>query len=168
MGKFNKIAVMMFVMSIVLVALSIIIGYRDRLKLPTEPISTKVDTLVIRDTITHTEAIYVNRWKTDSVLVPVTDTLRMHDTLYVLVEKHQIEWADSLSVVYASGIQVNIDSVKHFTERMVIHEEVSIPVKVKNHWGLGVQAGYGVGYANGKVSGIPYIGVGVSYNILTW
>lgn len=168
MEKYRTLAILVVFETILLIAVSAMIGILCRQKLPTEPIYVKVDTLVIRDTITQIEPIYVNRWKTDSVLVPVTDTLRLRDTLYVVMDKEQIEWADSLSVVYASGIRVNIDSVKHFTEKMVIHEEIRIPVKVKNHWGLGVQAGYGVGVANGKVAGVPYIGVGVSYNIFTW
>ena len=37
-------------------------------------------------------------------------------------------------------------------------------------WGIGIQAGAGIGYDinNKKLSSGPYIGIGISYNILTW
>ena len=69
---------------------------------PQEPQSIRVDTLFIRDTIKVTEPVYVTRRMVDSVLVPVTDTIRLRDTLYVFLEREQIRWEDSLSVVYAS------------------------------------------------------------------
>jgi hypothetical protein len=36
------------------------------------------------------------------------------------------------------------------------------------HWGIGVQAGYGATLSNNTVKLAPYIGVGISYNIITW
>lgn len=142
--------------------LTIIWGAKNCTKTPEEKIIVKVDTLVIHDTIKVTQAITITKKVVDSIYVPVRDTIRQNDTLYVTLEREQLRWEDSLSVIYASGVQPRIDSVFHFTETMVITKE--IPVKVKSHWGLGVQAGYGIG----KGGFSPYVGVGVSYNILSW
>lgn len=142
--------------------LTIIWGAKNCTKTPEEKIIVKVDTLVIHDTIKVTQAITITKKVVDSVYVPVRDTIRQNDTLYVYLEREQIRWEDSLSVIYASGVQPQIDSVFHFRETTVITKE--IPVKVKSHWGLGVQAGYGIG----KGGFSPYVGVGVSYNILSW
>ena len=141
-----------------------IIGQKHPQELPVEPIKTKVDTLVIRDTMMHYKPIYVDRLKLDSVLVPVLDTMMIHDTTFVYLEREKVTWRDSLCEVYASGIMASVDSVRHFQEYKYITMETQVPVKVKSHWGLGVNAGYGVG--EGGVS--PYIGVGISYNILSW
>ena len=122
----------------------------------------KVDTLVIRDTIKVTEAISVTKRVVDSIPYPVTDTLRMRDTLYVILEREQIRWEDSLSVVYASGVMPQVDSVSHQTQSLIITKD--IPVIKKTRWGLGVQAGVGAG----KGGLTPYVGVGVSYNLLSW
>ena len=122
----------------------------------------KVDTLVIRDTFKVTEPIYVTKRVVDSIPYPVTDTLRLRDTLYVILEMEQIRWEDSLSVVYASGVMPQVDSVIHHTESLIITKE--IPVIKKTRWGLGVQAGVGAG----KGGLTPYVGVGVSYNLLSW
>lgn len=131
---------------------------------PQEPQSIRVDTLFIRDTIKVTEPVYVTRRMVDSVLVPVTDTIRLRDTLYVFLEREQIRWEDSLSVVYASGVRPEIDSVIHYAERMVIVKEIPVVRVEKTRWGVGIQAGAGA-TRDGLT---PYVGVGVSYNILSW
>ena len=141
-----------------------IIGQKHSQKLPVEPIKVKVDTLVIHDTTMSYIPIYVDRVKLDSVLVPVLDTMMIHDTTFVYLEREKVTWRDSLCEVYASGIMASVDSVRHFQEYKYITIETQVPVKVKSHWGLGVNAGYGVG----KGGFTPYIGVGISYNILSW
>ena len=141
-----------------------LIGQKHPQKLPVEPIKTKVDTLVIRDTTMSYKPIYVDRVKLDSVLVPVVDSVKIHDTTFVYLEREKVTWRDSLCEVYASGIMASVDSVRHFQQCKYITIETQVPVKVKSHWGLGVNAGYGVG----KGGFTPYIGVGISYNILSW
>ena len=131
---------------------------------PGEPQTIKVDTLVIHDTIKVTEPVSVTKTVVDSVLVPVTDTIRLRDTLYVFMEREQVRWEDSLAVVYASGIDPQVDSVIHFTRDQIIIKEIPVIKVKKTRWGLGVQAGVGAG----KGGLTPYVGVGVSYNLLSW
>ena len=144
--------------------LGFIIGQKHPQKLPVEPIKVKVDTLVIHDTTMSYRPIYVDRVKLDSVLVPVVDSVKIHDTTFVYLEREKVTWRDSLCEVYASGIMASVDSVRHFQEYKYITIETQVPVKVRSHWGLGVNAGYGVG----KGGLTPYVGVGISYNILSW
>ena len=144
--------------------LGFIIGQKHPQKLPVEPIKTKVDTLIIHDTTMSYIPIYVDRVKLDSVLVPVVDSVKIHDTTFVYLEREKVTWRDSLCEVYASGIMASVDSVRHFQEYKYITIETQVPVKVKSHCGLGVNAGYGVG----KGGLTPYVGVGISYNILSW
>ena len=141
-----------------------LIGQKHPQKLPVEPIKVKVDTLVIHDTTMSYRPIYVDRVKLDSVLVPVLDTMMIHDTTFVYLEREKVTWRDSLCEVYASGIMASVDSVRHFQEDKYITIEKQVPVKVKTHWGLGVNAGYGVG----KGGLTPYVGIGISYNLLSW
>ena len=142
--------------------ISFLVGQRCPRNGGGETPTIKVDTLVIRDTIKVTEAISVTKRVVDSIPYPVTDTLRLRDTLYVFLEREQIRWEDSLSVVYASGVMPQVDSVIHHTENLIITKE--IPVIKKTRWGLGVHAGVGAG----KGGLTPYVGVGVSYNLLSW
>ena len=142
--------------------ISFLVGQRCPRNGGRETPTIKVDTLVIRDTIKVTEAISVTKRVVDSIPYPVTDTLRMRDTLYVILEREQIRWEDSLAVVYASGVMPLVDSVIHHTNQLIITKE--IPVIKKTRWGLGVQAGVGAG----KGGLTTYVGVGVSYNLLSW
>lgn len=139
-------------------------GQKHLQNLPVEPIKTKVDTLVIHDTLISYKPVFKEKRVIEKQLVKVTDTLIVHDTLYVYLDREQVVWQDSLSVVYASGILPQVDSVRHFTSHQIFTIEKTIPVTKKTHWGLGVQAGIGAG-KNGLT---PYVGVGISYNILSW
>ena len=152
----------------VAVLIGFLIGQKHPQKLPVEPIKEKVDTLLIFDTITLTKPVFVEKIQLDSIYMPVTDTLWKHDTLYVYLEREQIQWQDSLCRVYASGINPQVDSVTHFVQETIITKEISVPVKVKSRWGLGIQVGYGAGINGKQVYLTPYLGVGISYNILSW
>ena len=152
----------------VAVLIGFLIGQQHPQKLPVEPIKEKVDTLLIFDTITLTKPVFVEKIQLDSVYMPVTDTLWKHDTLYVYLEREQIQWQDSLCRVYASGINPQVDSVTHFVQETIVTREISVPVKVKSRWGLGIQVGYGAGINGKQVYLTPYVGVGISYNILSW
>ena len=120
--------------------------------------------MVVRDTIKVAEPVYVTKRVVDSVAYPVTDTIRMRDTLYVLLEREQIRWEDSLAVVYASGVRPQVDSVIHFTQERIITKEIPVIQVKRTRWGIGVQAGV----TGGKTGVIPYVGVGVSYNIINF
>lgn len=164
--KLNKYDKVMTFLCVILLPffISILIGQKHPQKLPIEPIKTKVDTLVIHDTLTSYEPVFIERQKLDSVLVPVLDTMIIHDTTFIYLEREKVTWRDSLCEVYASGIMTSVDSVQHFQEYKNITIETRVPVKIRSRWGLGVQAGMGAC----KDGLTPYVGVGVSYNILSW
>lgn len=147
---------------------SYLLGHNQGLKRGAEAYHEKTDTLYVCDTIVQYKPILEERVVYKKEFIPVTDTLRVRDTLYVYLEREQVVWQDSLSKIYASGIMPQIDSVYHFVAERVITREESVIVKQRNRWGLGVHAGYGIGLANGCVNAHPYIGIGVSYNLITW
>lgn len=124
----------------------------------------RVDTLTVHDTITKIRPVSEVRRVVERVAVPVTDTVRMHDTTYVYLEREQVEWSDSLATVWASGIQPHVDSVRHYTQKQIITQQVALPVPVRRRWGIGVQAGYGAS----RDGLTPYVGVGVTYNLVTF
>ena len=146
------------------ILIGFLVGRRCPRNAPGETPTPKVDTLFIRDTFKVTEPKYITRRVVDSIPYPVTDTIRMKDTLYVLLERQQVTWEDSLARVYASGVNPQVDSVIHFTNDLIITKEIPVIQVKKTRWGIGIQAG-----ATADKNGvIPYVGVGVSYNILSW
>lgn len=147
-----------------MLVLGFIIGRNCPQETPVGPIKTKVDTLVVYDTITQIQPISVEKRVVERQLVQISDTLRIRDTMFVYMNREQVIWRDSLSAVYASGIMPQVDSVKHFVQDRFITIETQVPVKIRSRWGLGLQAGMGAG----KDGITPYVGVGLSYNLLSW
>ena len=163
--KLNRYDKVMTFLCVILLVVDIgVLWQNHRQKTPVEPTEIKVDTLVIRDTIMQYKPIFVDKIKVDSVLIPIKDTIVIRDSVYIYMDREKITWRDSLCEVYASGIMASVDSVRHFQEYKYITFETQVPVKVRSHWGLGVNAGYGVG----KGGLTPYVGVGISYNLLSW
>lgn len=162
MNRYGKV---MTILCVILLIMDIGVLWQNyRQKTPVEPPEIKVDTLIVRDTIMQYKPIFTDKIKVDSVLIPVKDTIVIRDSVYIYMDREKITWRDSLCEVYASGIMPQVDSVRHFREYQYVTIETSMPVKDKSHWGLGINAGYGVG--QGGLT--PYIGIGVSYNILSW
>lgn len=153
--------------TIMVVHFSYVVGRRDGFNSVVGIETEEVDTLYLRDTIVQYEPILEERVVLQRVPFPVVDTMVIHDTLYVYLEREQVVWQDSLSRVYASGILPQIDSVMHFISERVVTREVTIPVKKPCRWGVGVHAGYGVQIGE-QVRTTPYIGIGISYNLLSW
>lgn len=164
----------------IVAAIAFILGRQWPMRPPQSEVIVKVDTLLIRDTITRTRPIFTDRRVVGTMQLPLTkmravpsvltirDSLAVHDTMYVLVEKEQLVWQDSLSRVYVSGILPQVDSVQHFVQKQIITVDHFREVTKKAHWGIGVQLGYGAGVNNGRIVGVPYVGLGVSYNIFSW
>lgn len=143
------------------------IGYKYGFNSAVRGETESVDTTYVHDTIIQYEPILEERVVLKEVLVPVTDTLKIRDTLYVYLEREQVVWQDSLSRVYASGILPQIDSVQHYISERIVTKELTRVVKKPCRWGVGVHAGYGVQFG-AQVATAPYIGIGISYNILSW
>lgn len=145
------------------------IGRRDGFNEAAKESFARVDTIFVYDTITQYKPIYTEKRIVEKVYVPteVSDTIWKHDTLYVPMQKEQLVWQDSLSRVYASGILPQIDSVKHFIPQIIITTEQTKIVKKPCRWGLGVHVGYGIQIGK-QITLDPYVGIGLSYNILSW
>lgn len=127
-----------------------------------------LDTLIVRDTVRERYPVYVERMVTDTMLVALTDTVRVSDTVYVRLPREQKRYADTNYVAWVSGFRPSLDSIEVYPVTQYVTKTVTKMEDSRGRWGIGIQAGYGVGLAGGKVTGVPYIGIGVSYNILTF
>lgn len=128
----------------------------------------QADTLVIYDTITREMPVYITNTRVRTEYVPVRDTLRLHDTLFVPITIEKRVYKDSLYRAEISGYKPSLDKIEIYQQTRTITQVEQVLVKDKKRWGLGIQAGYGVGIHSGVVYTTPYIGVGVSYNLLRW
>lgn len=91
-----------------------------------------------------------------------TDTITLTDSVEVAVPITQRVYEDTLYTAYVSGYKARLDSMRLRSKVTTLIRTAY--VRKNARWGVGVQAGYGVGHCGAS----PYIGVGVSYNILNW
>ena len=146
---------------IVIIVLSLALGFiagRGCVKTPPcGPPEVRVDTLTVRDTIVAYKPILTFRRVVDTMTVPVPvhDT----DTVFVSLPREQLEWTDSLATVWVSGYRPAVDSVRHYMQTQIVTVTERTPAP---RWALGIQAGVGAGLAGLT----PYVGVGVTYNLL--
>lgn len=124
--------------------------------------------MVIYDTITREMPVYITNTRVRTEYVLVRDTLRLHDTLFVPITIEKRVYKDSLYRAEISGYKPSLDKIEIYQQTRTITRVEQVLVKDKKRWGLGIQAGYGVGIHSGVVYTTPYIGVGVSYNLLRW
>ena len=132
-------------------------------------IKVKVDTLFVYDTIFVEKPVIKKVEIIDTLLlpVPITDTLMLHDTVLVHLPIEHRQHPDPSYPAWVSGYRPQLDSIHIYQQTQYITKEVKVATKPKR-WGIGLQAGYGVSFSNKQIKATPYIGIGISYNILTW
>ena len=121
----------------------------------------QVDTVTLWDTVKIDRPVPYKELHIETVYVPVTDTVRLHDTTYVALTRTQKEYRDSLYRAWVSGIDPALDSISVFTPT----KYVTTTIREKpDKWHVGVQGGYGI--SKGGLS--PYIGIGLTYSIISF
>ena len=128
----------------------------------------RIDTLVIRDTLTHYVPKYVHRHTRDTIRVPIRETI--HDTVAVYLPRETRVYEDARYRAEVSGYRPSLDRIDIYTQTQVVTKDVTQVVKQKTRWGLGISAGYGVAIntAEQAFKPAPYIGVGIHYNLISW
>lgn len=156
-------------MAALLAALLLLSGYllgrrADHAREPAEIVRT--DTLRIRDTVLVDRPVPVEERLTDTMLVAITDTIRLSDTVYLRLPREIKQYEDSLFRAQVSGFKPSLDWIEVYPQTEVVTRNIF--VDSRKRWGLGVQAGYGAYVSGGQVRLAPYIGVGISYDIIRW
>ena len=133
---------------------------------PAEPtIIERIDTVTVTEV--RIDTIYKVREKVSYLERVDTLTNTIIDTVAVVVplSKYVAE-QDSLYRVEATGYDVTFDSITVYPKTVTITNTVE--TKKPTRLGIGLQAGYGVTVDGRVVKMSPYVGVGLSYNILTF
>lgn len=113
-----------------------------------EGVSVKVkrDTVFKTDTFFRDNPVPVVKKILTTELVPVHDTLRVHDTLYISLPIEQKVYEDSLYRAVVSGFLASLDEIQIFSRTSTIYETVEVSKKRRITFGasVGVGAFYGI------------------------
>lgn len=142
------------------------LGYRSAVA---ESIETpKADTLIVRDTVTVEFPVPILTTITDTILVAYPDIVIIHDTTFVQLPRERKEYSGKDYRAVVSGFQPSLDLIQIFPETKVVPQTISVPSRNRSHWALSLQAGYGITLQNNRITPLPYIGAGISYNLIEW
>lgn len=126
-------------------------------------------TRVVRDTVTIERPVERYIHTTDSIRVVVRDTLRVRDTLYISLPREVKVYEDDRYRAEVSGYMPSLDRIDIYQQTQIVEKEVvrTVEGKKRTRWGVGVTAGYCVTIGR-QPSFVPYVGVGINYNIISW
>lgn len=145
------------------------IGRCSRNQVPDAKIIVQVDTLYLHDTIRIVKPVPVITRTIDTFLVAVTDTFWIKDTVYLNLPREQKIYREKNFRAWISGYRPALDSIHIFRNTHQIITSTTIHQKQKpRRWGIGIQAGYGLTYDQKTFKPAPYIGIGLSYHLLTF
>ncbi len=123
----------------------------------------RVDTLIIHDTIRPNPKV-ITETRVDSIPYPVPYPVAVHDTIDL--PRTQIHTEGEGFSAWISGYQPRLDSILVFPERVEITKYV--PVSKPCRWSVGIQTGVGITAIGGGLKAAPYIGVGLSYSLISF
>ena len=108
------------------------------------PVNVKTDTLVIRDTIREKFPVYLTKYVDRVELVPVTDTVRRTDTLYMAVEIERRTYQGDDYRAVVTGWRPELAEIAVFPKTIYLQTEVTQlqePARRKTRAGFGFTAG---------------------------
>lgn len=133
---------------------------RWRSKPPQTVVETRVDTLVVYDTITAYKPVPFNVYVVDTLYIPVA-VPGQHDTVWAALPWEEKEYRDTSYRAVVEGFRPALKEIEIYqqTKIVTVTNNVRIPPP---RWSWGVQTGVGWN-PGGGVS--PYIGIGIQYRL---
>lgn len=134
-------------------------------KFPEPEIKEFRDTVTITDTAWFPDPIEVKRYIHDTMWVDVGEVIVENDTVYMPLPREYVTYhKDSAYTATVSGFMPRLEEITVYpkTQYITVQTEKTIVVPDKKRFGIGVQAGYGITPAGFQ----PYLGVGISYNLI--
>lgn len=166
MTEMNRLIIAVLALLAVLMLLSGHFLGRRTACTPEPECIVQTDTLRIRDTLIIEKPVPVEVRVVDTMLVALTDTVTVNDTVYLSLPRETKLYGDSTYTAQVSGYRPALDWIEVYPQTDVVTR--TIFVDSRKRWGFGLQAGYGAYVNAGQVRLAPYVGVGISYDILRW
>ena len=122
-----------------------------------EVIKRDTITIVKTDTLRFTEIKPVKIRIKDTIYIPISDTLTIRDTTYMILPREEKVYQDSTFRAVVSGFRPSLDTIDVYQK--TIYKNIYQTEKAKKY-GIGVIGG--LGYSD-KIR--PFIGIGVYYKL---
>jgi len=128
-----------------------------------QEIKIETDTIFLHST----DTLYVYKENIQYKEIRAIDTIYVTDT--ILIREQKI-YKDSLSKIWISGVEPELDSICYFIPRdtVLVNTTTSVTIHKKQGWGqfVGIGAGVGYGLSLGPTPHFePYVGINVVYGL---
>lgn len=152
---------------LVLLASGWLAGRRSRPAVPESSVRVlaRSDTMVVRTSLRIDKPVPLTSRVMDTMLVAVSDTMRLRDTVYLRLPREEKIYQGDDYRAQVSGCLPELDWIEVFPKTKTITTDFVTTTRPKR-WGIGIQAGYGAHLDAGEVAFTPYIGIGISYNLI--
>ena len=124
---------------------------------------TITDTLVLTDTIIKFQPKPYKVTIIDTIYLPQQPQQPQKPQIDTLI-RQEVIYKDSTYMAVVGGIEPYLKSIEIYPKTIYVNNNTTTTIKVRSHFGLGVQAGYG--YSRNGLQ--PYVGIGVQYNLIQW
>ena len=136
---------------------------------------------VTRDTVTRIDTVFryhpqpveeervrtEYRWLTRVTTDTVTDYTVLHDSVLVEVPIESKHYNAPEYDAWVSGYQPSLDSIRVYQKENYITETITNTINPKRKpWGIGFHIGYGYDFRSKTAA--PFVGVGLSYDIISF
>lgn len=126
-------------------AASFHIGRQAGKRSPQPAVNVSADTLVVRDTLRVLGPYYVTARIERPQLFQVTDTVRIHDTLFVALPREVREYPGEDYRAQVSGVDPSLDWIEVYPKTKIVTNTVQVPGPQRwRRVGFGIAAGPGV------------------------
>lgn len=124
---------------------------------------TITDTLVLTDTIIKFQPKPYKVTIIDTIYIPQQPQQPQQPQIDTLI-RQEVIYKDSTYMAVVGGIEPYLKSIEIYPKTIYVNNNTTTTIKVRSRFGLGLQAGYGLG-RNGLQA---YVGIGVQYNLIQW
>jgi len=155
--------------AVVLFAIGFLVCY----KCIKQPLFREVKTVTDTNVVTYYDTSFFAGPKLSELIVNTRpldtlwiqgETKVIHDSVFLALPREEVEYRDSSFRAVVSGFLPRLEEMEIYQKERVITIETTRTVTVEpSRWALSVNAGYGLS----SKGFVPYIGLGVSYNLWT-
>ena len=103
----------------------------------------KIDTLYVRDTVRFEKPVPKLVYRRDTMLIPMIDTIRVSDTVYITAEREYKVYEDSLYRAVVSGFRPSLEEIDIYRREKTVTVTAMV-VKEQPKWGFGISLGPGL------------------------
>lgn len=105
----------------------------------------QVDTLVIRDTLRVLQPTEITKYVIKKEVVPVSDTISIHDTLYMIMDRESRTYSGEDYKAVVTGISPALEYIEVYPTTKIITKDNYITSR--KNWGFSIGTGPGVIYS---------------------